>query len=559
MNILTIRNTTVLTLALFSAMETASVGQTFVSKTGSFDPNGSNLAPFDRVSEAACAAGPAGALAIETGIYAGSTRLDQPMTLTATPAVGEQNAFVRLGQLPTEQTTLTVLAYNTHLFGDAVQDNLPLDLPPLPLGLAWQDPARAAEIGRQLAADDADIVGLSEVWDPDRYLDLVTAAAFPHARYGSRMDGFIWAGALWPYGLNSGLALLSKSNISSFAQISYLQEAELIETMATKGYLVATIEHENFDVGVFVTHMQAFYESDQVSARAAQIVQLAMAVVSYRAQNPGNPVIALGDFNVVAGTSEYTQTMFTYLGIEAGLRDVGANLRCTNPGADANTALADNDLNMYFASCVQPAHDLCSDACAPVGLTCDALCDVGNGTCGVACNTARSTCLGGCTATSAACDGLCGAAVDVCTAACTTTVCAIDCCGGFCNGSEDCVACRSQCRSDCQLDCDDCILDCEGDCDSAYDSCTGECQLDCDVCLECQEACDIELCSELSPDARLDYVLYAPSLDGSVELQPIAAEVKTLRAPAPLGDASFSTDVLSDHEALKVEFQLLRR
>ncbi|MGD9099363.1 MAG: endonuclease/exonuclease/phosphatase family protein [Anaerolineae bacterium] len=56
--------------------------------------------------------------------------------------------------------TLTILGYNTHLFGD-----------PITIGgqffPTFKDPTRAQKIAERIVASAADIVGLVEVWDDD--------------------------------------------------------------------------------------------------------------------------------------------------------------------------------------------------------------------------------------------------------------------------------------------------------------------------------------------------------------------------------------------------------
>lgn len=96
---------------------------------------------------------------------------------------------------------------------------------------------------------------------------------------------------------------------------------------------------------------------------------------------------------------------------------------------------------------------------------------------------------------------------------------AIPFCGAACCGID---GCDCGCYADCFGGCgefDACVSDCAWDCSDVYDSCVATCGFDCNECRACDEACDASYCAppDASDDARLDYILFAGSLDGSVE------------------------------------------
>jgi len=548
----------IVTTSILAGSAAAVFGQTYAGKPGDFNPDGSPTNPYGTLPEALCVTPESGVLSIASGTYADTLRFDKAMTIEATkPAAGEER-LARIGKQPIASATLKLITFNTHLFGDAVI-NLADPLPQLPLNLAWKDAERAMAIGDVLSQEDVDLVALQEVWDPAMYPLIVNHAGFLGAHHGSAVDPATWEGIDLPGELNSGLALLSNLPGLPTVQYFYIDEAEFFESLASKGFLQTSVAKDGFSIGVFNTHMQAEYGSEQIAARSAQIDQLAAAVLAYRQANPSHPVVVMGDFNVIGETdTEYTDKMTTVLGENTGLRDAARNVRCTNPGADGPTSPGLNDLNLYFGSCSEPAHSICLDTCAPIGATCDALCYAAGTGCGIACFLAYAACGGGCTITNEVCAPLCGAAIEACTVGCATANCFDECCGGFCAGSSECFSCTSVCRSGCQLNCDNCVTDCQNDCDEAYSDCWVPCYLDCDACQDCEESCDANHCGSPGPDRRLDYVLYAPSFDGTVDIHPTSVNVFAPQSPTVLSDGSFSTALLSDHSALRVEFTITR-
>ncbi len=495
-------------LATLAASST-NAGETTVTKSGSFAPDGTIDRPYSVIHAGVCESVAGHDVHLGAGTYAETMLLNKPLRLDTLDGVA------RVGDMGSSSTTLQVVAYNTHLFGDAVPDLGP-PFPAIPLNLTWQDANRAVRIGETLATEDVDVCGLQEVWDPVKYQLITSNAAYAHSFYGGNVDPLVWdpPGPALPVGvpgvLNSGLGLLSKHALSGAVQVSYRDETEFFETMASKGHLAATVTKDGFSIGIFNTHLQAHNNSEQVLARDQQLAQLGEAVAEYRLDNPANPVIVMGDFNVIGEDFQYLGAMERHMG-NAGLRDIARNISCFDPGPDTHTSAADNPLKQLFSRCSEPGFSLCRDSCLAGGGVCEDVCDFSSGACALACEAARTTCDIGC-------DAVCVVPSDTCD-------------------------------------------DCRNACDNAYNDCIDVCALDCNECTSnCGPKCEEEFCSPVSAadDSRLDYVLYAPSSDGSADLVPTRFELRRYRKGPPLSEGGLTTDHLSDHYGLFAEFRVTR-
>lgn len=140
---------------------------------------------------------------IGPGKYYETLTIDTPCTLVAT---GET---VTIGKLDYQAwTTLDVITLNTHLAGR--QWFMP----------SWKDKARAYDIAHFFGGANPrpDVVGFQETWDPTLFLGddyaariLAMSSYQPNGRHGS---------ALGSRGANSGLALMSKYELTEYAQVS---------------------------------------------------------------------------------------------------------------------------------------------------------------------------------------------------------------------------------------------------------------------------------------------------------------------------------------------------
>lgn len=310
-------------LTITMASRAADIG---VTPIGSFAPDGTVNAAYSLVEAAVCAANPGDNIYMLRGRYFETLTIQKPLTLEA------DSTPVTIGETPPHETTLQVVTYNTHLFGGTV-----LDAP----YLTWLDGDRAFWIRYSLGTMiGADIIALQETWDTSlgNYIRDNLTNRFPHSYYGTR-TGFLKV-------QHSGLLTLSAHPLSNNAQIDYTN-SNGTDFLATKGILRNTIYKDGFSIGVFNTHMQADDNDTSIATRRAQLDQLARAVDDYRAANPHHVVVVLGDFNIIAGSTEYYDNMALILELLAQLSDGAANERC-NPESLTCTSCSGNALGVYF-------------------------------------------------------------------------------------------------------------------------------------------------------------------------------------------------------------------
>ncbi|HEY9432087.1 MAG TPA: endonuclease/exonuclease/phosphatase family protein [Blastocatellia bacterium] len=318
-----------------------------VDRNGSAAPDASPAGPYQLLKAGVCR-GPNGKIVIRPGVYNETLTIKDPMTLTVTgPAI--------IGQLAGKPNTkLKVVTYNTHLFGDEGAGRFP----------TFADRARAAYIADWLRLEDADVIGLQEVWDEELADAIVQRAGYQHHYYNNdhdELDDF----------LNSGLLLLSKYPLVNPSLTFYRDEVSIsdcvfsdplcpvknptepwkccipyLDGFASKGIAQATIFKNGFQLGIFITHTQAEHHQAGVNARRKQLEQLGSQIQEYRAFNPGAEVIAMGDFNVIAGSDDYFNSLLRH----TGLRDTYSNLApCLDISLhQATCAHKQNDLARFF-------------------------------------------------------------------------------------------------------------------------------------------------------------------------------------------------------------------
>jgi endonuclease/exonuclease/phosphatase family metal-dependent hydrolase len=356
-------------LVIGAALVPRAAAQTmYVSEAGSFDANGSAARPFAVVQSAVCAGDSA---QIAGGLYREVFEIAEPMTLNAT------GGMVTIGDLGSQTAELKVICYNTHLFGqtiDGLVNSLQelISLVPVIGPIVYDiineitettflDDLRAGQIASLLVAEDADVIGLQEVWDPVLKNTILNGVQPYDSFYGGNVEyEFLDAGDFGqfpiPYALDSGLLLMTQHPMSGKAQVNYAAETEFMESLATKGFLRATLNKAGFSVGVFVTHTQSGAESDSevVATRLQQLGQLAAAIQNYRSAHPSHAIIVMGDFNISGEGSEYLGNMAAQMGGGAQVIDTARNLACSpfSPisadEAGACTSCADNWLRQYF-------------------------------------------------------------------------------------------------------------------------------------------------------------------------------------------------------------------
>lgn len=221
------------------------------------------------------------------------------------------------------ETSISILAYNTHLF--------PGNAGTVIAGLRCQDELRthiiAYRIAKEIENYRADIIGLVEVWnflDQDdlasKIIDL-NQNSYPYY-YRPPVETSI------TQLFGHGLLLLSKYPLSEQEFYVY-EDIGGWDQLSSKGFLTAKAELTNptadgkpIKVRLFLTHTQAAGSNDSYeSIRQANIAQLTKTIQDYQTGEAGNsdtdiPVFAFGDFNVIAEdkntgqpTSEYQKTL----------------------------------------------------------------------------------------------------------------------------------------------------------------------------------------------------------------------------------------------------------
>ena len=322
-----------------------------VDRNGSADPDSTAAKPFHVVRAGVCRAETNGTLVLHPGDYNEAVTITHPMLLTAT-------GKATIGRLAGKaHTSLKVLTYNTHLYGNTVSGIL-----------KFADAARADLIADMIRQEDADIVGLEEVWDPTLAAGIVARLGYPPYFYGGAKDD--------PYDiLNSGLLLLSKYPILNASQHFYNDEVNIddcpaldpfcylqnpltpwkclenkcfpyLDGLASKGFLRATISKAGFQFGVFVTHTQAEHHEDGVNARRKQLEQLGAQIQTYRLQNPGAEILMMGDLNIIGRSEDYYNSLL----FQTKLFDVYPNIvPCPDISLDQATCdYKRNDLARHF-------------------------------------------------------------------------------------------------------------------------------------------------------------------------------------------------------------------
>lgn len=309
-------------LALTAA---AAIAQSHVGTVPVFNPNGSLNGAYNTLEVGLWAVPTKGILRLKPASYF------EPMTITKPCTLQTTGGTVKIAPYVPQSTTLTLLSYNTHLFGNNAIPGLP----------RFEDDARVALIGSVLNQYPADVITLQEVWDPDFFTSIraLTAFNFSSGFYGGNHDGASI--------LNSGLFTLSKHALTSNWQFFYNEEDGTWESMASKGYLRSVITKNGFTVAIFNTHTQSGESSGNVSARAAQLQQLAVDIQVWRALNPTHATIVAGDFNVIGESIEYFTTFFTSIGFNAGMADGGKNMPVAGNSTSC-TSCTDNALNIHF-------------------------------------------------------------------------------------------------------------------------------------------------------------------------------------------------------------------
>jgi len=210
---------------------------------------------------------------------------------------------------------LRVQTYNIHLFPPWLAQ---LEACFFPASYQPDSDLRFAGLIAALRTTDADVILLTELWDPAYIAQLKAhlVDVWPHLYAPDRVP--------WYRALNSGLVLLSKLRITEASFAPFAKSAG-VDHLAGKGILTARLENGACVLG---THLQANYKdsSKYNGIQRAQIEQLLQHAGSVR------PHLVLGDFNIRPATKRFRM-------LSQGLQQLGA-LTCAVPNRPSQTLLA---------------------------------------------------------------------------------------------------------------------------------------------------------------------------------------------------------------------------
>lgn len=364
-------------VALMMAAGVQAQSTVYASPEGSFDPSGSSVRPFPTIAavEAYAAslfdAGQGGASVI---LY-GGTYAETP-TLDRARIYGASGGVATIGEMGQQSTTFEIATYNVHLFGDAldegfvdwlVSEGILITNP-----LHWREFLRGIHIGYRLYESNVDFVALQEVWHPDRFFSIKSAAQnlYNETYYNTYMqlEGLppcipvptsSFGIECWSPVLNSGLGVMTKHNLLSAGLGVFGAESgedDFFEPFSTKGYILSTIEKDGITIAVFNTHAQAGSEftPEIRAARRSQMEQLALHVDLFRTSNPDVPIFVVGDLNIRGSgdpAGEYTTTLKNLFGEgwRLGMID-SARADFANRAINDVTSAAANRLGGFFDS-----------------------------------------------------------------------------------------------------------------------------------------------------------------------------------------------------------------
>jgi endonuclease/exonuclease/phosphatase family metal-dependent hydrolase len=187
---------------------------------------------------------------------------------------------------------------------------------------------RMKAIGARMAELDLDIMAFQEVW---------TAEAHHRLRDAGRRVGLVHKWHNHSSVGGSGLLVLSRLPIEArrfdrFALQGLPERVDQADYYGGKGFVQLRIQTDHGPITFIDTHLHARYQGNVSHGyrwyRAGQIVELGMAAHKVR-----DPIIAVGDFNIVEDQPEYAiLTGFTRL------RDVAAELGRRQPTVPTQNA-----------------------------------------------------------------------------------------------------------------------------------------------------------------------------------------------------------------------------
>jgi len=211
----------------------------------------------------------------------------------------------------TKPGSLTMLNYNTHIFGSELVSKT--------MGVFYEDQLRSAKIANLIRNSNTfDFVSLVEVWDDEYKKDfdyLFTKASNPtfKTRYFTNKS--------------NGLGLWGKRPFTNYQTYAF-ENLDFPDKLKRKGYQAITTDIDGKKVAIFQTHTQASYDDSMqknIETRKKNLMQLISSIKLYLTQFQLSNFVVTGDFNVPAATIEYQSMvqMFREIGAEDAFQGEG--------------------------------------------------------------------------------------------------------------------------------------------------------------------------------------------------------------------------------------------
>lgn len=211
---------------------------------------------------------------VEGGIYLEPFRFTQPAVLSLQRG-GSNAVFGRRTDGPKE--TLSVLTYNTHLWGDWY--NIGIGPPRV------QEDLRATAVGHRLPQANADIIGLQEVWDDELY---ALIAETPWYAWSIYTDD--------EWDIDAGMGIFSRNSHNDGLGFLAFENLGIPDNLSDKGAVTWITTKGPYTWRIWVTHTDASLTCDD--CRWLNLAQLGTWVKQHMDAEPGVEVIVMGDFNI---------------------------------------------------------------------------------------------------------------------------------------------------------------------------------------------------------------------------------------------------------------------
>ena len=231
-----------------------------------------------------------------------------------------------------KESNIKILSYNIRLYQGL----------PHQIVVGFKEKPRKRMIIEYLRNSDADVIGLQEVWADKQKVLFIEALKVEYPYSYCHITKFWYQG--------SGLLILSKFPLFDQRAI-YFKDLSETKWYSSKGLLSVQVEvEEGRRLSIINIHPQSGETEKRTNSRLSNFNQIYDLITEVNDFN--NPIILLGDYNVMGRTKEY-RLMKTNLG-ELGLRDAYTELYSENSGCtfdcvnNSTAALAPYSLKSLF-------------------------------------------------------------------------------------------------------------------------------------------------------------------------------------------------------------------